>query len=662
MAHCGGIGKIVLQDSQLFEVCRLTNPTNWLPTLPRLIHETVQTAGGPDNILDPNGFNPMHIVITPVVMSILLAHGFSANVAALKTGDSPLHRVVSRPEYASYRPELMELLISHGANVNATNNLLWTPLHKAARDGRGDMVSALLPLGADLFLRTSDGSAPVDLAPNVETREILTRARQEHQKHSLAAAAAASSPPLVGHVSELPGATVATRSSSFSALPSASSTSLGHSVSSQWNSLSTPATPATEHLGTPGIGTKYEPWNIIKEQRTLSMPALFSNVSLAASAPPLSYSSLASSQSSLSTTSSSSSLSASTGSVPASPSPAGSSFMHYQPEAPVEVSAVTQWLIEQGLENWCDRFRQHHVTHLRHVVLLTEDHLKNELQVTALGDRLDLLVAIERLRAVTSSGATSSSSAPDARSRIDKEQEQAEWQFFFDNEPTALEFAPIFRAHNLKVRQLLSLSERELREELGIVGIGPRLDLVAAIERHRSRNLLRPAWPTVDGVDLTSMVLIGTGNWSQVYRASWPSGGRIVALKRLTQFDTRHFQQEASVLYELSRCQHKNIVRFFGSTTDGAGTHYLVLEYASEGQLGDYLRKHREAYVTYSPELMMTLIIELIIVICITQNHARDIVTNGTARCQRHALSIILTSADHSPVHESMIRISTYSS
>lgn len=64
-------------------------------------------------------------------------------------GSTPLHLAAE-----SNRPQVIEYLVSKGADVNARNNGGYTPLHEAAYIGALDSVKTLVRLGADFNLRT----------------------------------------------------------------------------------------------------------------------------------------------------------------------------------------------------------------------------------------------------------------------------------------------------------------------------------------------------------------------------------------------------------------------------------------------------------------------------------------------------------------------------
>lgn len=69
--------------------------------------------------------------------------------------------------------EIVKLLLSHGANVNAKDNELWTPLHAAATCGHINLVKILVQYGADLLAVNSDGNMPYDLCEDEPTLDVI---------------------------------------------------------------------------------------------------------------------------------------------------------------------------------------------------------------------------------------------------------------------------------------------------------------------------------------------------------------------------------------------------------------------------------------------------------------------------------------------------------
>ncbi|OXB84069.1 UNVERIFIED_CONTAM: hypothetical protein H355_012187, partial [Colinus virginianus] len=97
------------------------------------------------------------------------------------SGLVPLHNACSYGHY-----EVTELLLKHGACVNAMDLWQFTPLHEAASKNRVEVCSLLLSHGADPTLVNCHGKSAVDMAPTPELRERLT---YEFKGHSLLQAA-----------------------------------------------------------------------------------------------------------------------------------------------------------------------------------------------------------------------------------------------------------------------------------------------------------------------------------------------------------------------------------------------------------------------------------------------------------------------------------------
>jgi len=116
------------------------------------------------NARDPHdGYTPLHVAIrqeSAEIAELLLAHGADVN-AKDKYGDTPLHTAChGRPI------ELVRILLKHGADVNAKSTTGHTPLHFAAFDTYGtEVASLLLTHGAEVNAKLKDdGSTPLDIA------------------------------------------------------------------------------------------------------------------------------------------------------------------------------------------------------------------------------------------------------------------------------------------------------------------------------------------------------------------------------------------------------------------------------------------------------------------------------------------------------------------
>ncbi|XP_061297145.1 protein phosphatase 1 regulatory subunit 16A-like [Pezoporus flaviventris] len=67
-------------------------------------------------------------------------------------------------------------LVDAGADVNAVDSELWTPLHAAATCGHLGLVQLLIQRGADLLALNSDGNMPYDLCEDEATLDCLESA------------------------------------------------------------------------------------------------------------------------------------------------------------------------------------------------------------------------------------------------------------------------------------------------------------------------------------------------------------------------------------------------------------------------------------------------------------------------------------------------------
>jgi uncharacterized protein len=90
----------------------------------------------------------------------LLAEGADVNAAAENAQRvTALHAAVAGPD-----PDLVRLLVEHGADVTARQQAGYTALHEIASKGRTDLAHVLLDAGADPGAKNDDGVTPYELA------------------------------------------------------------------------------------------------------------------------------------------------------------------------------------------------------------------------------------------------------------------------------------------------------------------------------------------------------------------------------------------------------------------------------------------------------------------------------------------------------------------
>jgi len=85
------------------------------------------------------------------------------------SGLVPLHNACSYGHI-----EVTEMLIKHGACVNAMDLWQFTPLHEAASKSRVEVCSLLLSKGADPTLLNCHSKSAIDLASTRELQEKLS--------------------------------------------------------------------------------------------------------------------------------------------------------------------------------------------------------------------------------------------------------------------------------------------------------------------------------------------------------------------------------------------------------------------------------------------------------------------------------------------------------
>lgn len=86
------------------------------------------------------------------IAEILIAHGADVNAQGI-FGDAPLHDVRD--------PGLARLLLSNGARIELRSNSLGTPLHAAVVHAAPEIVALLVERGAELDARDVNGSTPL---------------------------------------------------------------------------------------------------------------------------------------------------------------------------------------------------------------------------------------------------------------------------------------------------------------------------------------------------------------------------------------------------------------------------------------------------------------------------------------------------------------------
>ncbi|KAH9172799.1 ankyrin repeat-containing domain protein [Lactarius sanguifluus] len=96
------------------------------------------------------------------IAELLFRHG--ANVGAQGTGGRTLlHTAIQAP--SNLAVGAVQFLLKHGADINAREMDLSTPLHLAAAQGHFEVAQMLLQRGADANSRNADGETPLHMVP-----------------------------------------------------------------------------------------------------------------------------------------------------------------------------------------------------------------------------------------------------------------------------------------------------------------------------------------------------------------------------------------------------------------------------------------------------------------------------------------------------------------
>ncbi|EAY21101.1 hypothetical protein TVAG_282710 [Trichomonas vaginalis G3] len=88
-------------------------------------------------------------------------------------GMAALHYAILyiNPESKNDNKDLIELLLSNGADVNAKSHTGMTPLHIAAQGGKNELFEILVSNGADIHALNKDKKTPIDLADESEKNQ-----------------------------------------------------------------------------------------------------------------------------------------------------------------------------------------------------------------------------------------------------------------------------------------------------------------------------------------------------------------------------------------------------------------------------------------------------------------------------------------------------------
>jgi ankyrin repeat protein len=124
------------------------------------------------NRFSADGWTPLalaaHFGSVDVAQHLLASGADVKAVSRNALANTPLHAAV-----AGNQPELVDLLLQHGSDPNATDANGWTPLNLAAHAGSIELVQRLLAAGADVTIANQEGNTPLDVARQQGHEEVI---------------------------------------------------------------------------------------------------------------------------------------------------------------------------------------------------------------------------------------------------------------------------------------------------------------------------------------------------------------------------------------------------------------------------------------------------------------------------------------------------------
>lgn len=128
-------------------------------------------SGADPNARDRFGHTPIFFARSAYVAQVLVSHGADVN-AKREDGAAPLHRAARTGSR-----QVARVLVQAGADVNASHGGI-TPLHIAARLGHWPVADLLLSSGADLDAVDDRGRTALELAESAGHRDVVELVRR----------------------------------------------------------------------------------------------------------------------------------------------------------------------------------------------------------------------------------------------------------------------------------------------------------------------------------------------------------------------------------------------------------------------------------------------------------------------------------------------------
>jgi ankyrin repeat protein len=127
------------------------------------VAELLLERGTDANAYDSDDWSPLHSASNngkPEIVQVLLAHGAKVD-AENDLGETPLHLVRQGKYGSQFGVRVAQLLLNSGADVNARDKRYWTPLLSASYYGRREVAQVLLDHGAIAKVEDNQGKTPL---------------------------------------------------------------------------------------------------------------------------------------------------------------------------------------------------------------------------------------------------------------------------------------------------------------------------------------------------------------------------------------------------------------------------------------------------------------------------------------------------------------------
>jgi ankyrin repeat protein len=149
----------------------------------RLVEKILQADPKIGEAKNPTGRPALHQAVTldrKEIVKLLLAKGTNPDIRAREFGVGYDNETALLQAAFWGRTEIAEMLIKHGATVNAKAENDVTPLHEAARMGHLELARLLLKSGADVNAKDTRGETPLAWASKYKKDSELIKLLRDY--------------------------------------------------------------------------------------------------------------------------------------------------------------------------------------------------------------------------------------------------------------------------------------------------------------------------------------------------------------------------------------------------------------------------------------------------------------------------------------------------